>query len=176
MIVSPYSTSNPQPQEYTYKSPLDQSTWSLPSQLTLSGSKDWKTSALAEQQLTQQQQLEAARKQAQSGAAQAQSQMAMRGGLSSGARERAIGGGIGNLMNANTQISMAGAQERAGIGTQAQQMGMQEQQGNIANILSQSQLANQAAQQKYATQMAGWAGKEYANAQRMAASQDTGKK
>ena len=163
--------SGSQPQDFQFQSPLNQSTWSLPSQLTMGGSKDWKNAALGEQALTQQQQMGAAKQQAQSGISGAQNQLAMRGGISSGARERVANAGQSALMGANTQLGMAGAQARAGIGTQAQQMGMAEQQGNITNILGQNALANQGAQSKYNTQMSAWAAGQMADAQRNAAAQ-----
>lgn len=165
-----------QPTAPSYASPLNQSSWSLPSNLTLNNAGSWKTNALAEQALQQQGSLQDARQQAASGAAQTMSNLAMRGGLSSGARERVAGNAQGNLMNANTQVGLAGAQARAGINTQAGQLSSQEQTQNISNILQQNQYANQLQQQKYATQMSGWAAEQMANAQRVAATADTGKK
>ncbi len=166
---------NPRPEDFEHVSPLDQETWQLDPALHMDNAGAWETSMLDKQKLEQQQMMQNIKDQTATGLAGAQNRLAMRGGMSSGAKERIGAQGQENLMNANTQVGLAGAQSRAQIGNQAQNIGMQEQQFNIQNVLGQNQYSNQAALDKYKTQMQGWAGKEYADAQRAAGADSGGK-
>jgi len=151
------------PYDYNYTSPLDQSSWTLPSNLTLNNADKWKQQMLDEQLLDQRTQRQNIGQQARAGTQEARNMLAMRGGIGQGARERVEKSGFRNMLNSQANLGMSGAQARANIGTQAANIGMAENQFNTANILDQNQLSNQAALEKYKTQMSAWAGGQYAN-------------
>lgn len=91
------------------------------------GQSPWASMALQKQGLEESSALERAKQEAASSAAQAQSNLAMRGGLSSGARERLAGAGAQNMLAMSQDIGRQGGLNRLGIG-------MQDEQNRIARL------------------------------------------
>jgi hypothetical protein len=107
----------------------------------------WASLSQEKQGLEQAQLLEQARQQALQGTAQAQTQLAMKGGLRSGAAERIARGGAENLMRAGQQVSGAGAMAR-------QNILLQEEQNKLGLLQAQPGMETQAAGAQSAAQQA----------------------
>lgn len=128
------------------------------------GEGTWEQYMLQNQALQQSGARDEGARQAASARALGFSDLARRGGISSGAASRLARGGQGDLMNFLQQNQRAGEQARLGIGTQAEQnrigtlgkvadMETQGQQFNIKNILTQKALEDAAKLGKYSTEM-----------------------
>lgn len=89
--------------------------------LTPSQESAWLKMATDQQRLEEQALRDEAVQQALSGASQAQAGLAMRGGLSSGARERIAQQAGRNLTAARQDVGRTGMQQRAGLGVQAEE-------------------------------------------------------
>lgn len=184
------------PQYPGFTSLLDKETGLLPEKYQLSGSLDtqaldklqaealsdspssWAQLQLQMQQADQAKGLDDLAKQASGGAATAQSQLAMKGGLSSGAAERIAGGAQKELLSASQAAKSAGSQQRLGVlaqdaatkqallqtlpGLQQAKSGFQLDidKYNLGNVFNQHQMAEQAKLQDYAEQMKGYAAKK----------------
>jgi hypothetical protein len=165
-----------------FVSPVDQNTWTMPSALT-SGSAGklselamqdpsaWTAKLNTAQGLEEQKALQGAREQAASGAVGMQNRLAMRGGVSGGAIERANLQGSQNLMKANTDIGLQGAMQRAGniLSADERQTGLlgsavQGEQAGIGNVLGQNNLLNAGNLATYNAQLTAAAAKEQAKA------------
>jgi hypothetical protein len=165
-----------------FASPVDQSSWTMPKALTsASGAKltelamqdpsAWEGKLNTAQGLDQQKMLQTAQEQAQAGTAGMQNRLAMRGGIGSGAMERANLQGSQNLMKANTDIGMGGAIQRATNALSAQEMqnsllgsAAGNEQIGIANVLGQNTQLNAANLGTYNAQLQALAAKEQAAA------------
>lgn len=124
--------------------------------------------------------MDTAAKQGLQAMSQGQAQLAMSGGLSSGARERMARMGARDLMMARQGISRQGAQDRMGIQEQdlARKQGLlsdfanAEQRGQEMNLGTIKEDINRKAMfegNRYNEQMRAWAAKQTADAQRQAA-------
>jgi hypothetical protein len=82
------------------------------------GPSAWANMMIEKQKLEEAQQKDAAARQVQSSAAQARQQLAMRGGMASGARERLAMGGARDLMLQRQGIASQGQQARMGVMTE----------------------------------------------------------
>lgn len=146
------------------------------------GPSAWQTAALQQQGLNEQGAKNAAQQQGAAGLANARSGLASRGGLSGGAAERLAGQASRDQMAALQNVGFKGAQDRANIGLQDQQMKNeflttlpgQEQNlalGNIgvANTNIQRALADKAAKNTadmdaYKEQLAAYGGRQQGQA------------
>lgn len=139
---------------------------------------------------------ERAKQEARASQAQAEADLAMRGGLSSGARERLTSGGARNLLAMSQDVSRQGNINRMGIGIQdesnrlsslqalpgmeiaalqpelqKEQMWEQTRQADIQRIMAENERRNQWNMQLYQEQM-----KDRAAAQQANATMNSGKK
>lgn len=93
--------------------------------LAAPGSSVWHKMAMDKQGLEQTAQADLAAKQNAGAMAQAQSGLAMRGGLGSGARERMLKTGMGNNLMAAQTVARQGQMDRSNIGLQDEMMRQQ---------------------------------------------------
>lgn len=129
-----------------------------------------------------------ATRQAMSGAAQARSQLAMRGGLRGGARERLASQSMRDALAARQDVSKQGIGSRFGILTEDEsqrmkllpqfseaegqlsrynlELGNRAQQSNIEAALKEKQMKDAMAMDKYKEQMRAWAAEKEAEATR----------
>jgi hypothetical protein len=124
--------------------------------------------------------------------ASAQSNLAMRGGLSSGARERVAAQGASDLMNSQQDIGRAGEQARLGIGIEDESMrmnalsqlpgmelnlgqaNMAADQWNIGNAMNERHYGQDQKLAKYQEDMRGWAANKQADATANQANKSSG--
>lgn len=116
------------------------------------------------QAVEQQAAADSAARQASSGNAQAFSNLAMRGGISSGARERLAQSGTRGLNAARQGVQRAGEQNRLAIQGQGAEMAAKEQMFNIQNSLAEQQNIRNLEQQKYQEKMKALAAQRTADA------------
>lgn len=107
------------------------------------GPSAWATQMLEKQKFEEAQQKDAAARQAMSSAAQARGQLAMRGGMSSGARERLAQGGGRDLLMARQGAASEGIKGRLGINIEdeAQRMKLLPEFANAESKIAESNLA-----------------------------------
>jgi len=126
------------------------------------------------QKIEQQAAMDNAAKQSASGQASAYNQLAMRGGLSSGARERVASDAMGDLNKNKQNTARQGELARLGLGTEAENMTRQAQQFNT-NAAFQQQLAGQDVENiKYQEQAKLFAAGKTADAMGSAANRKSG--
>lgn len=150
------------------------------------GPSQWAQLAQQKQQLEQGQANDAANQNVMAGNAQARSGLAMRGGLSSGARERLGSQMQKDLAGARQKVAGEGILARANIGVQDEQnrqamlgnfmkaegdltkynteIGNRGQEFNILRALEESGRGDDFKQQQYAEQMKKWAANRQADA------------
>ncbi len=186
----------------TWDSPLDQETMSLGEDLTIQNNYNpqymqnvsdfvdstdvspWAQMLLDRQGVEEQQALEDAQAQSMQGMAGARAQLAMRGGLRSGARERIEQFGQENLLGAQQQVRRSGELGRSDIlgreeankmSLMAELPGMEfnraqldaaTQETNIGNVLDQNRLLNEAQLRQYEADQRAWAAQQQGAAQR----------
>lgn len=148
-----------------FNSLLDQNTGLLKSQYQKAGGSAWQDMQLANQKVQQQAGLDQASKGAAAANAQAQSQLAMRGGLSSGARERIATGGAQNANLNKQNLYRQGEMARMGINTEAEKMNRDAQDFNIKAALGEQNAQRQNEQLKYQERMRALASGNTADAQ-----------
>lgn len=167
------------PEKYMLKSELDtQALDKLQSEALGAGPSTWAQLQLDMQSADQAKTLDNLAKQAQGGVAGAQAQLAMKGGLSSGASERLSAGGARDLLAAQQGAQGAGAQQKLGILAQdaaTKQAILQSLPGmqiaksgygadvdkyNLGNVFSQKQQEEMAKLADYQEQMKGYAAKK----------------
>ena len=157
--------------------------------LAAPGTSEWERMARDRQALEQAGLRTGAEQRAATAASQARSSLASRGGLSSGAAERLQGQSLREALLAKQGVAAQGAQARADIGLQAEQMRRQDlgnlasqelaylqpqfqnrqgtlaaQQFNVEKALQDKYAEDQAKQLAYQEQMKSWAAAQQANA------------
>lgn len=159
----------------------------LKEQAFAQGDSPWAQLQLKKLGLEQSGLMDQAAKQQMQGMSQGQANLAMSGGLSTGARERMARMGARDLMMARQGISRQGAQGRMGI----QESDINRKQGLLSDFANTEQKAQEMnlgtmksdidrqamfEGNRYNEQMRAWAAKQSADAQRAAASGSRGKK
>lgn len=150
--------------------------------LAAPGTSAWEQMAMNKQALEQQKAAQGAIESGQARSAEARGQLARRGGLSSGARERLAKGSMKDILMAQQGVGQAGQAARADIGLQGEQQrlaalgqlpGMEAsrrgeetsaQQFNIQNALAQKAAEEQARILEYQEKMKAYAAAQQANA------------
>ncbi len=167
------------PEKYKLAGQLDTAALDkLQSEALSQGPTSWAQLQLDKQAQEQALGLDKLAKQASGGVADVQSRLAMRGGLSSGAAERAARGGMRGLLEGQQAAQAAGEQQKLGILSQdaaakmnlLQQLpGMQLQKSgfgvdidkfNLGNTFQQKQMEEQAKLAAYQEQMKAYAAKK----------------
>lgn len=139
------------------------------------GTSLWEKMMLERQGLEESSQRDALDRGAASSRAMGFSDLARRGGASSGARLSLARSSLRDLMAGRQDLNRAGMGQRLGIGTQAEQnrvgalgnlAGMEEGASklNIQNLLTQKRLEDAAKLGKYGEEMRGWAANKQADA------------
>lgn len=111
------------------------------------GESPWATLTKNKYINEEQMQRERAKREALSNTAQSESDLAMRGGLSSGARERLQAGSQRNLLDISQQAGEAGAKNRLGVD-------IAEQQNRMSQLQMLPSMENQAFQLEFSKQKA----------------------
>lgn len=157
--------------------------------LSAPGQSPWEQTALQKQGLQEAGQRSAVGAQTAGAAANARANLASTRGLTSGASERLANSSLKDALMAKQGVAAQGAQARADIGLQGEQMRQSQlgnlvgqelnylqpqfqnrqgelatQQYNISNSLQDKYAGDQAAQAKYAQDMQAWAAAQQANA------------
>lgn len=148
-----------------FNSLIDANTGLLKDQYKMKGGSAWQDMQLAQQKVQQQQAIDDAMRASAASNAGAYNQLAMRGGLSSGARER-IAAGSAQGANANRQnIFRQGELKRLGINTEAEGMNRQADAFNIKSALDEQNAQRANEQLKYSERMKALASGNTADAQ-----------
>ena len=149
------------------------------------GQSPWAKMQMDKQRQEQMSGMDVAAKQGVGAMAQGQSQLAMSGGLSTGARERMARSGSRDLMMAKQGIGRQGISERLNIGSQdidRKQSMLSDfanaenaaQQQNIGRLTTDVGSLNDYQAKRYGKQMEAWGTKQSADAQRAAAAKSGG--
>ena len=152
----------------------------LKQQAFAQGDSPWAKMMLAKQRQEQLAGGDVAAKQGLQALSQGQSQLAMSGGLSAGARERMARGGSRDLMLAKQNIARQGIGDRLNIGSQDidRKQSLLSDFANAENTAQQQNITRQTQDvgslndfnaQRYAENMKAWGAEQTANAQRQAA-------
>lgn len=146
------------------------------------GPSNWANLAATQQDMQGMDQRNKAAQETNAATAGAQDQLAMRGGLTSGARERAVEAGANNLTGSQQGIDRQTGQNKLQIGMNDEQNRMSElgqlpgmessragqwegvRAGDNANLMAENQAKNQYSQNLYGQQMTAWAAGQQAQA------------
>lgn len=150
----------PQPDRPSFQSAWDAKTDTLANQ----GPSPWSQLATMRQGLEESQARESASKMAANGRAGAMSDLAMRGGLDSGARERLARSGMRDALDMGMDVSRQGGINRLQIGMNDAQNNIVGKQFDIQNKLQSRRDENVFNMDKYREQMGAWAANRQAQA------------
>lgn len=162
------------PESILAKGPSKVGITDLDSRLKMADGSAWLALQNKRQKIEEQQAMDNASRQAGTGMAMAQNQLAMRGGLSSGARERVAASSASGYNLARQGVARQGELARLGLGTEAEKMTRSANEFNAKALMQQQEQAQALENLKYSEQAKLFAAGKTADAMDAAARKKSG--